>query len=71
MGSNPISGTTYGSVAELVYASASSTGIERYEGSSPSTVTKNTSQGVKKDKRNEGLQRKGVLLNGFEGILTS
>ena len=26
-------------------------------------------QGVKKDKRNEGLQRKGVLLNGFEGIL--
>lgn len=39
MGSNPISGTIYGSVAELVYASASSTGIERYEGSSPSTVT--------------------------------
>lgn len=29
----------YVSVAELVYAPASSTGIERYEGSNPSTDT--------------------------------
>ena len=72
MGSNPISGTIYGSVVELVYAPASSTGIERYEGSSPSTATKQiTPQGVGKDERIEGLQWKGVLLNGFEGILAS
>ena len=56
---------------ESAYTTDSKSVVERHESSNLSMGTKNTPQGVEKDKRNEGLQRKGVLLNGFEGIFTS
>ena len=56
---------------ESAYITDSKSVVERHESSNLSMGTKNTPHGVEKDKRNEGLQRKGVLLNGFEGILTS
>ena len=57
---------------ESAYTTDSKSVVERHESSNLSMGTKkNTPQGVEKDERNEGLQRKGALLNGFEGILTS